>query len=204
MTQNRRSFLKHSAVAVSAASLGVRESDRDDSYPEEFRQLDKELLRAIGDAVLPESIGVTGRELAIEAFEVWVSGFEPVAELTHPYGGSEIPYGPPDPIPGWSAQLDALNLLADAKWGSPFAGLSIAQRRNILSEQMGEPGASFPSPSRSHHIGTALMAHYFTSSDAVDRCYKKQIAKLECRNIEDVGDRPKTLEVSSQETARSA
>ena len=33
-------LLKHSAVAVSA-SLGVRESDRDGSYPEELRQLDK-------------------------------------------------------------------------------------------------------------------------------------------------------------------
>ena len=87
MKQNRRSFLKQSAAAVSAASIRVGGADDQSPSAEHDRELDEKILRAIGNAVLPESIGETGRELAVEAFELWLSEFEPVAELTHPYGG---------------------------------------------------------------------------------------------------------------------
>lgn len=100
------------------------------------RTLDATLLRAVGDAVLPEAIGPDGREVAVGACEVWLSEFQPVAELRHPYGGLELAYGPPDPEPGWSG---------------------------------------------------------FTSADAVDRCYGVRITKLECRSIDDVGERPERL-----------
>ena len=193
MTQDRRAFLKQSAAALSAASLGAEGASAAASPIEPPRALDATLLRAVGDAVLPDSIGRDGREDAVGAFELWLSGFEPVAELRHPYGGWEIPYGPPDPEPGWSAQLEALDLLAEARWGSPFAGLSVDRQREILGEQMGPPTAGFPAPGRARHIAIALMAHYFTSADAVDRCYGVRITKLECRSIDDVGERPEPL-----------
>tara|TARA_B100000530_G_C15894687_1_gene462892 strand:- start:495 stop:1091 length:597 start_codon:yes stop_codon:yes gene_type:complete len=194
MKQNRRSFLKQSAAAVSAASIGVGGADDQSPSAEHDRELDEKMLRAIGNAVLPESIGETGRELAVEAFELWLSEFEPVAELTHPYGGSEIPYGPADPVPGWSAQIEALDLLSRAKWNTGFVNLTNQKRRELLGEQMDESSdTSFPSPGRAHHVGTALMAHYFTSADAVDRCYQMRIAKLECRSIGNVENRPEPL-----------
>ena len=86
--------------------------------------------------MLPEAIGPDRREVAVGACEVWLSEFQPVAELRHPYGGLELAYGPPDPEPGWSG---------------------------------------------------------FTSADAVDRCYGVRITKLECRSIDDVGERPERL-----------
>jgi hypothetical protein len=193
MTQDRRAFLKHSAAALSAASLGAEDAIAATPSVELPRALDATLLRAVGDAVLPEAIGPSGREVAVAAFELWLSDFQPVAELTHPYGGWEIPYGPPDPEPGWSAQLEALDLLAQARWGSRFASLPTDRRREILGEQMGAPIDGFPAPGRARHVAVALMAHYFTSADAVDRCYGVRITKLECRSIDDVGERPERL-----------
>ena len=193
MAQDRRAFLKHSAAALSAASLGAQDALGATPPSEPPRALDPTLLRAIGDAVLPEAIGPEGREIAVGAFELWLSDFQPVAELRHPYGGWEIPYGPPDPEPGWSAQLEALDLLAQARWAPPFASLSVDRRREILGEQMGAPTGGFPAPGRARHVGVALMAHYFTSADAVDRCYGVRITKLECRSIDDVGRRPEPL-----------
>ena len=193
MAQDRRSFLKHSAAALSAAALGTENALGATPTTQPPRALDAALLRAVGDAVLPEAIGPEGREIAVGAFELWLSDFQPVAELTHPYGGSEIPYGPPDPEPGWSAQLEALDLLAQARWGSPFPELSVHRRKEILGEQMGAPADGFPAPGRAQHVGVALMAHYFTSPDAVDRCYGVRITKLECRSIDDVGGRPERL-----------
>ena len=192
MAQDRRTFLKHSAAALSAASLGAEDAIA--AHPTELpRALDATLLRAVGDTVLPEAIGPNGREVAVGAFELWLSDFQPVAELRHPYGGWEISYGPPDPEPGWSAQLEALDILAEARWGALFASLSADRRREILSEQMGAPTNSFPAPGRAQHVAVALMAHYFTSADAVDRCYGVRITKLECRSIDDVGRRPEPL-----------
>ena len=194
MPQNRRSFLKHSAAAISAASFGVESASADTPSLDQVESLDSAILRAIGEAVLPDSIGPTGREIAVQAFELWVSDFQPVAELTHPYGGSTIPYGPPDPEPGWSAQLRALELLAEARWGSAFSNITKDRRRELLEEQMDAPTEGFPSPARAQHVATALMAHYFTSADAVDLCYQVRIAKLECRSINQVEERPVSLE----------
>lgn len=194
MPHDRRTFLKRSAAALSAASLAAHDVAGAAPPEEAARPLDAALLRAVGDAVLPESIGADGREAAVRSFELWLADFEPVAELTHPYGGWEIPYGPPDPEPGWSAQLESLDLLAEARWDARFSDLSIARRREMLEEQMGDTGTAFEDPGRARHVAVALMAHYFSSPDAVDRCYGVRIQKLECRGLDDVGARPDPLE----------
>ena len=192
MAHDRRTFLKRSAAAVSAASLGAQRAEAAEP-PVRQRALDRALIRGVGDAVLPESIGPEGREAAVAAFELWLADLEPVAELRHVYGGHEIPYGPPDPEPGWSAQLESLELLADARWGSSFVELPIDRRRELLGEQMGGPPSGFPQPARAGHVALALMAHYFASADAVDRAYGVRIAKLACRSTDNVGERPPAL-----------
>lgn len=189
MAQDRRTFLMRSAAALSGVSLGADELSATEA-PQAPRALNTALIRAVGAAVLPESLDPEDRDRAVVAFELWLADFEPVAELTHPYGGWEIPHGPPHPEPGWSAQLEALDLLADARWGADFAELSIDRRRSLLQEQVGEPEGGFPAPGRAQHVAVALMAHYFTSPEAVDRCYGVRIGRLECRSMEGVGDRP--------------
>jgi hypothetical protein len=200
MTPDRRTFLRRSTAALSAGVLAgpealdetARQSPerQRDLGTQVVRALDEALLRAVGDAVLPESLSADQREDAIASFELWLEGFDPVAELSHPYGGDVVPYGPPDPAPGWSAQLAALDLIADARYQAPFGELDRGARRTLLQEQITDPGEGLPSTARARHIGAALMAHYFGSPVATDRCYGVAIRKLECRSNDNVGGRP--------------
>ena len=60
--------------------------------------LDLPLLHAFAEAVLPAEIGADGVRDALRDFVTWMNGFEPVAELPHPYLSSvEVQYGPPHP-----------------------------------------------------------------------------------------------------------
>jgi hypothetical protein len=74
--------------------------------------LDRATLVAVGEVVLPGELGATGRASAVDAFVAWVAGYEPVAERMHGYGYADVRYLPPDPAPGWRAQLEGLELLA--------------------------------------------------------------------------------------------
>lgn len=200
MTPDRRTFLKHSTAALSGGMLAGPEAlyetptqsaeGRRALGARVVRALDAPLLRAVGDAVLPESLPANQREDAIASFELWLEGFDPVAELRHPYGGDVVPYGPPDPTPGWSAQLEALDLIADARYQATFGELDRGARRTLLQEQITDPGEGLPSTVRARHIATALMAHYFGSPVATDRCYGVAIRRLECRSNDTVGGRP--------------
>ena len=104
-----------------------------------------------------------------------------------------MPYGPPDPEPGWTAQLDALDLAARARYGSGFAELDRALRRTILDEQIADDGTGFPASSRARHVAVGLMAHYFGSSLANDRCYGRSIDRQTCRSTDDVSTPPPPL-----------
>jgi len=205
MKPDRRTFLKQTGAAMSAgavtgpgawidpASGAAREGQ---AQPESgtghvsSRALDPTLLRSLADTVLPESLGAAEREDAVLAFEAWLLGFQPVAELRHPYGGDLVPYGPPDPEPGWSAQLEALDLASRARHGSAFAELDRALRRAILDEHIDDDGEGFPAPARARHVAVGLMAHYFASPIAIDRSYGRRIESQACRSTDGVGDPP--------------
>ena len=189
---DRRTFLKHAGAAVSAGAIAGPDA-LTEPLKDAARALDPVLLRSLGDAVLPESLTEEGREAAVVAFEVWLAGFQPVAELRHPYGGDVVPYGPPDPEPGWSAQLDALNLAAGARHGSSFAGLDRSQRRAILDQQVEDEGQDFPLPARARHVAVGLMAHYFGSPAANDLCYGRRIDRETCRSTDGVSQVPPPL-----------
>jgi len=152
--------------------------------------LDPALLRAVAEAVLPESLGESGRERAVTAFELWWERFEPDAELVHPYGGWVIPRGPPDREPEWSAQLDALDAVSREQAGTGFADTAVEERRALLAGAITDAGPGFPEPARAEHIAVAVMAHYFGSPDAANRCYGVEIDKLSCRTTATAGEAP--------------
>jgi hypothetical protein len=143
--------------------------------------------------VLPTELGDEGREQAVRAFEAWASGYEPVAELNHGYGTAEIRYGPPDPVPAWAAQLRALDLEASKRHGGGFASLGADARLEILRRHVDDDGASIPDPLRARHVAVALMAHWFATPEATDRCYGVRIAPRTCRGIADASTEPEIL-----------
>ena len=201
MTPDRRTFLKQSGAALSAAAVGAGLPSRvdgglggtDSASEPTARRLDTELLRAVAEVVLPSEVGEAGRVEAVASFAAWADAYEPVAELNHGYGTSEIRYGPPDPVPAWTAQLEALELEARQRAGSSFAALDLARRRDLIASQDLDGGSSLPSPLRARHVAVALMAHWFASPEAVDRCYGRRIAERACRGIDSAPDEPRTL-----------
>lgn len=189
MAHDRRTFLKRSGAALSAAAVSgcAPEGGRDAASA---RTLERSLLEAVGEVVLPGELGPEGREAAVRAFDRWAFEYEPVPELNHGYGTSQIRYGPPDPVPAWQAQLEALDLEARRRTGRGFADLDAELREAMVRRQISGAGNGLPDPLRAEHVALALLAHWFGSADARDRCYGQRIAERTCRGLADAGSEP--------------
>ena len=196
MTTDRRSFLKSAAAltataaAIPAQPLAAAEQQQQPAPPS--RALNATLLAALGDTVLPESLGAATRATAVREFNRWITEYSPVAEEMHGYGDAEITYTPADPAPGWNAQLEALDLLARRTKRRGFAALSIAARRDIVRRQLASVrGASLPSnPLNATHVAVALLSHWASSYAAHDLAYNSRIMRGECRGLAGVTRKP--------------
>ena len=193
MRQDRRTFLKRSGAALSAAAVSGCLPSSAERQESSTAPLHAEVLRAVAEVVLPADLEDASREEAVQSFERWASEYEPVAELNHGYGTSEIRYGPPDPAPAWQAQLEALDLEAGRRMGTSFAALDMPGRRELITRQGLDEGSGLPNPLRARHVAVALMAHWFRSSDAADRCYERRIAERSCRGIDTAPSEPEAL-----------
>lgn len=199
MSQDRRTFIKRSGAAVGVALTGgVAAGDQagaDDGGGRTGRApaLDPTVLRAVADVVLPAELSAVEREEAVADFEDWAAGYEPVAEMNHGYGTSEIRYGPPDPVPGWTAQLEALDLEARRRTGTAFADLDATAKRELLERQDLDRGTGLPNPLRADHVAVALMAHWFGSPRATDLCYRRRIGVQLCRGIDNAPEEPEAI-----------
>lgn len=195
MTHDRRTFLKTTGAAISVAATGgcAPADSRRGQAAGDAAVLDPDLLRAVAPLVLPSELDDEGREQAVRGFEAWASAYDPVPELNHGYGSADIRYGPPDPVPGWAAQLRALDLEANRRHGQGFASLDRDLRAGLLRRQVTDQGAALPGPLRARHVAVALMAHWFASPDATDRCYGVRISPRTCRGIEGAASEPEAL-----------
>jgi hypothetical protein len=149
----------------------------------------------LGDAILPESLGASGRRRAVGEFTDWVQRYAPVQEEMHGYGSAEITYTPANPAPAWDAQLRALTLLGRSLHGGAFESLDLAARRDVVSAALDRyPGARVPSnPIDAPHVALALLAHWTSSSAAHDLAYGVRIGRAECRPLGETVRRPLPL-----------
>lgn len=198
MTQDRREFLKRAATVAVASVVVSADGGAQQSAaalaPPARRTLDPGTLAAVGDAVLPESLGAAGRTSAVRAFSAWISAYQPVAEEMHGYGDAEITYTPADPAPGWNAQLEALDLLSKRKFRRGFSAIDTTKRRELVAAQIGRAGARLPAnPLQAAHVAVALIAHWADSSAATDLVYEAKIGKGECRLLADSPRKPLPL-----------
>jgi len=209
MASDRRDFLKRAAMTAAAVSVSApaalvegqalaaappRTEDSNGSSVG-VAPLDDRLMHAMGEAVLPESLGASSRAEAIASFQSWLADYRPVSEEMHGYGYAEITYTPSDPVPGWSAQLAGLELLARQRHRVGFAELSIERRRAVLETQLARvPGTRLPSnPVLAGHVAIALLAHWAASSAATDLAYGARIEKGNCRVLAETTRRPLPL-----------
>lgn len=193
----RRLFLKTLAPAVPVAALPASVW-APASAREALAQvpLEAELLGALAEAVLPlGELGAQGVAAAAREFRAWAAGYRPVAELDHGYGAAELRYSGPDPVPGWSAQLRALELESRQRHGRGFVELGIAERQALVRRQIeAEAVGGLPAPADARHVAVGLLAFFYASPAATDLCYGARIGRLSCRPLSDSRARPAELE----------
>lgn len=199
MTASRRDFLAGAALAAAGAALPATLAAQPRATSQPARgsgaALDPVLLAALGDAVLPESLGAAGRRRAVGSFAAWLARYEPVAEAMHGYGDAEITYTPPDPAPGWQAQLRGVDTLARRSRRKGFAALGVAERRAVLEVALrGHGGTRLPAnPLEATHVAVALLAHWAASTEATDLAHGARIMAGECRGLAGVSRPPLPL-----------
>jgi hypothetical protein len=185
MQSTRRRFLKQSVAAATAvlpASAEVFAQGRTASSAQSHN-----VLRAVAEIVLPVSeLHQDGIDRVLAGFQSWQDGFEPVAEMDHPYlTSSEIQYGPADPRPRWQAQLEALELEAQKKYGFAFAKLEARDKRQMIERAMRDDRLDrLPNVAEAHHIAVALAAYFYGTSEATDLCYDAEIGRWGCHGLE--------------------
>lgn len=210
-SSSRRNFLKRLIGVLPTWSVLRRGSPGADHAtslqagvdPESSRT---ETLVGLAEIVLPtEALGAGGGGAAdaaaerlaatVEEFERWRDGFRPAAELDHPYLWSdELRYGPSDPRPRWSSQLDSLEEEAQGRFQRPYASLGFEERRNLLVGQLpAELPDDLPHAAEAEHIAVAVMAWFFATPRANDLCYRAAIGRHECRGLPEVVNEPSPL-----------
>src|ERR1043166_7516145 len=169
MKTTRRGFLKQSAAAVALPVPMELLGQAQRTKP----SMPQQTLEAVAEIVLPVSeLGKDGLAKALAGFQSWSDGFEPVAELDHPYlSSSEIQYGPPDPRPRWQAQLEALDIEAGKKYGTGLAQLATRERRQMIERAIRDDRLDrLPATAEAHHVAVALASYFYSTSDATDLC----------------------------------
>ncbi|MDQ8146007.1 MAG: hypothetical protein P3A32_07875 [Gemmatimonadota bacterium] len=199
MTHDRRDFLRRSLLGAAGAAIPIP-TEADGQPPATptsgaqppSRALDAVMLAALGDAILPESLGAAGRARAIAAFTAWLAAYVPVAEEMHGYGYAELTYTRSDPAPGWRAQLQALDLLARRIRRRGFVQLDLAGRHAVLDAALrgGRHGTLPSSPLGADHVAVALLAHWAATSEAQDLAYGARIGAGQCRSLAETARRP--------------
>ena len=182
-------------VAAVAAPAGVAAKTAQEAQSLSL-SLDLPLLQAFAEAVLPEEVGPDGVRDALRDFVTWINGFEPVAELPHPYLSSvEVQYGPPHPAPRWASQLQALDLLATREHGAGFSELPLAKRRDLIAADLErhDAEADFPRPAYAGHVAVGLLARFYSRSRAADLAYGARINARACRDLASGADMPAPL-----------
>lgn len=201
VSASRRGFLKVAgavAAGAAAATVGCAPSASDERGQDgaEGRAprdsgFDRQVLGALGDVMLPESLGAAGRAAAVTAFVAWVDGYDPVAQEMLGYGYSDVRYLPPDPAPMWRAQLEGLDLLARRMRQRPFADLDGVARRDVVAAALASvPGERLPNPLGASHVAVALVAHWADSPAAWDLALGVQVGAGTCRTLEGVASKP--------------
>lgn len=190
---SRRGFLKVAgAVAATAAAATVgcapdSEAETRSSTPGATRAtgFNRPLLDALGEVMLPASLGAAGRSAAIDDFVAWVDGYDPVAEEMHGYGYAEIRYLPADPAPGWRAQLAGLDVLARKMHQRPFVELDSAARQAVVSAALAPArDVNLGDPLGASHIAVALVSHWTGTPAAKDLAMGMQVGTGTCRPLD--------------------
>jgi hypothetical protein len=186
---DRRRFLRTFATAVPAgATVAAMDAC---GGPGQRVPLADPTLDALAEVLLPEELGPDGVTRAVNAFRQWLADYRPAREMNHGYGTAALEYTPPHPGAGWGAQLEALELEAQQRYGTAFARLDrerrIAMARAAIAR---DRTGSLGDPAGAHHVAVGLLAHFYASPEAANLCYRAMIDAFRCRPLAGAAERP--------------
>lgn len=152
------------------------------------------LIAAIGDVVLPATLGADGRAKAVAAFVKWLDGYKAGVPMSYGYG-SHLRYAvvPPSPVLRYPSQFTRLQELSKAK-GAAFTALSPADRQAVVEAALLEAEVTkLPERPDGQHVASDLMSHFYGSSDGNDFLFKASIRVSDCRGLDTSADRPASI-----------
>ncbi|MDH4064222.1 MAG: hypothetical protein OEW19_07455 [Acidobacteriota bacterium] len=151
------------------------------------------VLREVGAAVLPASLGEDRVSLIVDRFIAWAHAYEEGVPLSHGYGHPRLVKSPASPVPDYIAQLSTLAEAARAQ-GGRLGALPLETRRTLLSESLAAASVvQLPGRPLGRHVVADLMAYYFRSSEANDQAYRARIGRQLCRTVELTTRRPTSI-----------
>jgi hypothetical protein len=196
---SRRRFVSWLSSLSAALGIGVRPRMGMGVASDGFgagrsTTLDPATIARLAEVVLPSELGEAGFAQAGREFTRWIGGYREGVELVHPYGSADLRNTPPSPIGRWQSQLAALDREARQQHQRGFTALSIPQRRDLVTAAIADERVNrMPEPLAANHVALAVLAWYFASPDAVDRCYQSQINRNQCRPLVNAARRPLPL-----------
>jgi hypothetical protein len=184
---NRRTFLASLASALPIAAV-VR---RAHAAAVGHLTSDPATLDALGEAVLPPSLGRAAITAEVKAFREWGAGYREGAEVLHGYGTSRLRSLGPTPLTKWATQLDDLDARAQAAHQRTFRELPVNDRVDLVRAVLqGQRLDRMPGIADAGHVSLALLAHFYDSSAANDLCYDAKIGKATCRPLSESTRKP--------------
>lgn len=183
----RRTLFKAGLLAI----LGNAVPRRARAQAGTLGQNHRELVAAIGEVVLPTTLGADGRAKAVKAFAKWLDGYKAGVPMSYGYG-DQLKYSvvPPSPALRYPAHFKRLHELSRTK-GSIFTALSPADKKAVLEAALREAKVTeLPERPDGRHVASDLLSHFYNSSDGNDFLFKASIRVSQCRGLDNSAERP--------------
>jgi hypothetical protein len=176
----RRTLLQWLGTLAAALPL---ERVRLFAQPRELTPHAISMLHEIAPTVLPGELGAARVRALVDKFVAWTRGYREGVPLAHGYGHPRLVRSAATPVPGYIAQLAALEDEARTR-GGRWSTMNQETRRAVLDAAFAKAGVrTLPQRPAGQHVVVDLMAFYFRSSEANDDCYNAIINREVCRPI---------------------
>jgi hypothetical protein len=142
-------------------------------------------LRAVADVVLPSTLSIDDRQLAVTLFIDWVANYREGAEVGPGYGSPRLRSTGPPPTAAYPAQLAALEAAAKAGGAASFNAASLEARRAIIESALNAPQriTQLPAHPTGVHVVADFMGLFFHGQDGYNLAYRAAINRDECRGL---------------------
>jgi hypothetical protein len=142
-------------------------------------------LRAAADVVLPSTLSIEDRQLAVTLFVDWVANYREGAEVGPGYGSPRLRTIGPPPTAAYPAQLAALEEAAKTGGAASFNAASLDARRAIIENALNSPQriTQLPAHPSGTHVLADFMGLFFHGQQGYNLAYNAAINRDECRGL---------------------